>query len=131
MIRKTIKIPIYGCKIIVILDEDINEISKTLYKKFGEEWNEVEADGLVMGTNKGIHTYYLLLSTKKLDISLFTHETIHLCTKILTERGHDSLKEGDEPLAYLSGYIAEEVYKVLLRNNIEINKPKIRNAKTT
>lgn len=131
MIKKSISIPIYECKVVVCIDKDINEFAKTLYKKFGMgDVDLVESQGMVVANDTiADTTYYLLLGIDYLNINLLMHETIHLAIRILRHRGHDSLDKGDEPVAYLGGYIAEEVYKTMVKNNIEFKKPKTRRAK--
>lgn len=129
-LRKIIKIPVYSCKVIIYIEPEIGDTYRELLAKFKQEDDDdVGFDGLVMNTPGDVTTYHMLLATNALDQNVLTHESVHLAVKILKHRGHDSLSGGDEPLAYLSGFIAAEIDKILIRNNIELKKPRMRNAK--
>ena len=124
MLRKTISIPVYNCKVVVIIDNDINPHAKKIFKK-----HKIEYEGMfyaiVINPPDDIHLYYILLSYPDLTLNTFVHEITHLGAFILQDRGHTS-SDADEPLAYLNGYLAGEIEKIMDKNNIPfIKKPKL------
>ena len=128
--KKTIKIPIYNCRVFVYLGTEVSQTYRALLAKFKEEDDEdVAFDGVVMNTPGDPSSYHMLLDTEVITPNLLTHEAVHLAIKILKHRGHDSIQEGEEPLAYLCGFLVEEVYKILIKNNIELKLPKVRRGK--
>lgn len=124
MLRRTIDIPVYGCKVIVVFDDDINLHTKKIFKKHKIEDDGMTYYAIVISPGDNIHLYYILFSYPALTLNTFVHEITHLGAYILQERGHRS-DDGDEPLAYLNGYLAGQIEKIMQRNNIEFKKPKL------
>lgn len=45
------------------------------------------------------------------------HECTHICSLLMADKGMTYEVDNDEPMAYLMGYIAEQVYEVLSRDS--------------
>jgi hypothetical protein len=123
MIKRTINIPVYNCKVVVYFDHDINDLARKLCKKHKVEREDGEAYAEVFGIAEHIHLYFILFSVPSLTMNLFVHEITHLGGRILKDRGHHN-PDHDEPLAYLNGYLAGEIEKIMQKNQIEFKKPK-------
>lgn len=128
MTKRTINIPLYNCKVVVYFDHDINDIAKKLCKKHKVEREDGETYAEVFGVSENIHLYYILFSLPYFNLNLFVHELTHLGGKILRDRGHSN-PEQDEPLAYLNGYLAGEIEKIMEKNNITFIKKTKTNGK--
>ena len=124
MLKRTINIPIYQCRVVIVFDTDINEQIKLLFKKDGVEDDGSMYNALVYRPAGTLKTYYLMYGTSVFTLNIFVHELSHLSGMILKDRGENGIDS--EPLAYLAGYLAEEVEKIMLKNNIDFIKPKLK-----
>ena len=122
MIKRTLTIPIYECKVVLIFDKDISAASKRIHQRHKMEWPGHINYAEVIAINETVHLYYILFSTEYLTLNLLVHEITHLGGTILMDRGEETINS--EPLAYLNGYLAEAIEKVMVRCNIEFIKPK-------
>ena len=123
MLKRTISIPLYDCKVIVIFAPDINIESKRICRKHKiDSEDSAEEYCSVISSPDSVHLYYILFGTDYLTLNRFVHEISHLGGSILKSRGYTQID--DEPLAYLNGYIAQEIEKIMLKNNIEFIKAK-------
>jgi len=120
MIKTTIKIPVYNCKVMVLVDTffNINKESKAICKKNKVKHNG-SSDYACVITTDDIHTYYILFSKNHMGIKTITHEVTHLGATILNDRDIDT--DGDsEAFAYLNGFLAEEIEKIMEDNNLRL-----------
>lgn len=115
--QRTFSIPVYNCKVVLIVEPDINDAIRRVYKKHRLGSHEEFWYAGVVWPTENIHTYYLLYGSKYLTINMFVHEISHLGNRILRDRGHNSSAD-DEPLAYLNGHLAETVHSILQKQNI-------------
>lgn len=128
MVRRTINIPLYGCKVYVVFAPDTNEESARICKKLGYRRAGGSNYAEVIGCET-VHAYYILYSTDHLTLNILVHEVTHLGGLILKDRGYN--QSDDEPLAYLNGYLAGELENIMIRNNIPfIQKPTRGKSKT-
>ena len=118
MIKETIKIPVYNCNVIVIIDTyfNMNNESKRLCKKYKIK-HDTSDYACMIGTDT-YKLYYILFSKNHLSINHLVHEITHLGGTILNNR--DIATDGDsEAFAYLNGFLAEAIKKVMDDNNLE------------
>lgn len=123
MIRRTLNIGLYDCKVVVCFAPDINEQSRKIHQRHRLDYNGDQDYACVIVPPESVHLYYLLYGTSSLTLNRFVHEITHLGGTILKDRGHE-LSGDDEPLAYLNGYLAEEIYKIMVKNQIDFIKPR-------
>lgn len=121
--RFTISLDLYNCRITVILtDDSINKIYKRLQKKYSEQYiiEEIEPMGMAFSPDNDTSIYYIILNftNNQIDIWAFVHEIDHIKNYILKYRGVHYNRINDESGAYLSGYIADCIYKIMKKKEI-------------
>lgn len=111
-----IDIPIYYDKIVVVY---CYKGFKKAFKKYKLQGNYKQIEALVFrkNTKSGRTKYYALFSN--LDKAVIAHETVHLVNHIFEDRYIEVDTKNDEPQAYLTGWIFDNVYKALKKLNHE------------
>jgi hypothetical protein len=107
MIKKKIKIPIYHGELTIILDKDLSYIEKT-YKTAS-----LEDFGAVTLKDKFSYRHYIVAFTDSNHLSNIAHEIIHLKNYIYLDCAMELDRYNDEPEAYLSGWLFDEIHKIL------------------
>lgn len=102
MKSKTVDIPIYFGKLIIIKTDDFKEVDR-VYKTKAK--NKLY-DAIVFKTIKEGHH---VVAIKVVDWSVIAHETVHLVNNIFLECGIQLDRVNDEPQAYLTGWIINEI----------------------
>ena len=109
MTDKTIDIPIYDCKLRVII---------TKPKKLNEQLKEVGYKGRVKGCN-GIALrypdtpqYYTMALTTKADAGTIAHESLHMVINIMRDVDIAFDYDNSEPMTYLLQFIVDCVTKI-------------------
>lgn len=101
-----INIPIYKCRLKIILNKNAKKLEKDWYKKLD---------------NCGALTRNYLADEGSVAVSFFdskpkiedvVHEFHHATSMIMDYIGHKVHKDGDEPSAYLIGYLVKEYMKM-------------------
>ena len=105
-VRRT-KLPLYDCKVSIVIDDNLEPVYERLCKKFKLKFEPGNMEGAVV-TGDMDH-YYLLLSLPHLSHNAIGHELHHLVTNIMKDRG---IVE-EESSAWLSGYLNDLIYKTL------------------
>lgn len=111
----TVKFPTYGCKLVIIVVDNVkNEVEK-LYKKYKIlEKFEDEAEGaLVMPS---METYYLLLDKSFITHNTIAHEIFHAAVRITEDRAITD----EEAQAWMAGHITESLYKFLDKKKLQV-----------
>lgn len=107
MIKKTIKIPIYYGKLTMILDKDLSFIEKkyktSSLKDFGAVTLKIENE----------YRHYIVAFTDAEHLSNIAHEIVHIKNHIFLDIGAKIDIYNDEPEAYLTGWLFDEIYKFL------------------
>tara|TARA_R110000751_G_scaffold26901_7_gene71571 strand:- start:21340 stop:21660 length:321 start_codon:yes stop_codon:yes gene_type:complete len=99
---QTIDIPIYKTKILVFNNEE------TLRRKFPKTKFDIQKDTRGYScTVDNIHIIYL----QEYNIPIITHESLHVCWYILSERGIKCTPDNHEAQAYLLELIVFNVLK--------------------
>ena len=97
MIKKTINIPIYQCKLTIILDKDLSYVTKK-YKTI-----DLSNYGAVTMRIPDKHSEYIIAFEYN-EGSIIAHEVTHLVNYIFKDRGVELDVNNDEPKAYLTGW---------------------------
>ncbi len=105
---QTIDIPIYKTKILVFNNEE------TLRTRFPRTNFNIQEDTRGYScTVDGIHILYF----KEQSIPIITHESLHVCWYILTERGIKCTPDNHEAQAYLLELIVFNILKLRWNDN--------------
>jgi len=106
MRNKTIDIPIYFGKLTILLTDDWMELD-ILYK-IKVDNNLYDA---VVFEIKDNDEY--IVAIKKVEWSIIAHEVVHIVNAIFLNCGIELDRRNDEPQAYLTGWITNEIDKHL------------------
>lgn len=98
-----IKIPMYYVDVYCFTPK----MNKELENK--HEWDVCES-GLTMNRIK--ESRLLIVRFRDDSPSVVAHEMLHVVQMIMTFIGHNYDESGDEPSAYLLGYLVEEYYRL-------------------
>lgn len=116
---KKIKLATYNCNLIIIITDQLTSEVNNIYKKLNHNDSfQGEAEGVLLTLD--IDNYYLLYDVQYLSNNTIAHEIYHAVVKVTEDR--DIVDE--ESQAWLCGYLAEEVYKYIQKNNFKIVKGK-------
>lgn len=105
MKKKKINIPIYCCKLTIILDKDLSYIEN----KYGTE--SLSNCGAV--TSDEEEKNYIVAFTDNKDLSLIAHEVVHIKNAIYRDCYMQLDVKNDEPEAYLTAWLFEQIYNFL------------------
>lgn len=110
MKSKTIEIPIYRAELTIILDKDLSAIEK--------KYSSTSLEGFGAVTIKDDYKYrtYLVVFTDKDDVSNIVHEVVHIKNYIYEDCAMKVNTDDDEPEAYLTAWLFDEIYKFLKTN---------------
>lgn len=114
MSKTTIKVPLYECKVILIVTSTMEELQQHVMKKKKANVDVLDTYGVVF--NWGNAEYVLALKEDSLSHNLLAHEIFHLTMAITTDI--DIVDE--ESQAWLNGHLTENVYKSLKKKNFAI-----------
>jgi len=107
MRKKTIKIPIYGGTLTMILDDDLKYVEKQYKTTCLDDF------GAVTLKNPKGYKEYAVAFTDKDHLSNIAHEIVHLKNYIFLDCGAQLEIHNDEPEAYLTGFLFDEIYNFL------------------
>lgn len=115
-LQKSIKIKIYDTTVCFIVCEDAQKKVNQLYKKYntGMKFNEY-LEGLMFTVS--MNRYYLVVGEAHLTHNTILHELFHTVKAIAFDR---NISE-EESLAWIQGFIGEQIYKFLESKNIKIS----------
>ena len=114
MSKTTIKVPLYECKVILIVTSTMEELQQHVRKRKKANVDVLDTYGVVF--NWGNAEYVLALKEDSLSHNLLAHEIFHLTMAITTDI--DIVDE--ESQAWLNGHLTENVYKALKKKNFAI-----------
>jgi hypothetical protein len=110
MKRQTINIPIYYGKLTMILDNDLSSIQKEF------ETTSLEDFGAVTIKHKTDYRHYIVAFTDAQHLSNVAHEIVHIKNYIYLDCGMELDRYNDEPEAYLTGWLFDEIFGFLNKN---------------
>lgn len=105
MIVKKIKIPIYDGSLTIVFDKDLSWVEN----KF--KTPSLEKYGAVTIKDESKYRHYVVAFESK-DNSLIAHEIVHLINYIYVDCGIELDRVNDEPQAYFTGWLFEQIEKV-------------------
>lgn len=104
---KTISIPIYCCKMTIIFDTDLKYVQKK-YKTIS-----LENFGAVTLKDESKYRHYVVAFSYKNHLSNIAHEIVHIKNHIYLDCAMELDRHNDEPEAYLTGYLFDEIYNFI------------------
>jgi hypothetical protein len=107
MKSKTVNIPIYCGKLTIIIDKDLLWVEKK-YKTIS-----LEDFGAV--TLK--YRHYVVAFTDTKHLSNIAHEIVHIKNYIYLDCAMELDRYNDEPEAYLTGWLFDEIHKFVEEQN--------------
>jgi hypothetical protein len=111
----TIKLPTYGCEVVISVVDTVSEEAKRLYKKYGiNEQFGMEAEGALIMPDS--FKYYLILSKSYLTHNTIAHEVFHATVRVTEDRDITD----EEAQAWLAGHISGVIYKFLQKKKLQI-----------
>lgn len=113
---KTISIPIYFGHLRIVVTDSFTDASK----KFGVDHGDIDPEQMgafvdVWSNGIGVD-YFTVFFKPDPEPALIAHEVVHLVNGIYIQRHMDLDKRNDEPQAYLTGWITEQIYKHVKQN---------------
>lgn len=115
------KIPLYEGMFVVILTNDKERLRGHI-----PEFNDEIIFGHTFYTNwDGYGGYVVVLNFdsgfKKMSHGVISHEALHACLMIAEDRGFVPDFENSEPLAYLIGWITDQIYSVIEKHGFKVS----------
>lgn len=107
MKKKTINIPIYEVSLTMILAENLSEVQKK-YKT-----SPLEGFGAVTFTDDTKYRHQVVAFTDADHFSNIAHEIVHIKNNIYMDCNMELDRKNDEPEAYLTGWLFDEIYNFL------------------
>jgi len=107
MKQKTIRIPIYCCKLTIVIDKDLQWVEKK-YKTIS-----LENFGAVTFKDKNKYRHYVVAFTDANHLSNIAHEIVHIKNQIYVDCAMELDRFNDEPEAYLTGWLFDEIHEFL------------------
>jgi len=118
---KATEIPLYRSKLIIVLTNSKDKLSKYL-PDFALE-NDAIYGHAWMDNYKGFQGFYMILNFdnpyRDLKHGCIAHEAMHLVHYLAEERGFQSDFNNDEPLTYLIEWITDEAYKFINKHKFK------------
>lgn len=106
MRSKILNIPIFNCKLTIVLDKDLSYVEKK-YKT-----SSLKNFGAVTIKDETKYRNYVV-AFEYSDGSIIAHEIVHIINYIYLDCGIELDRVNDENQAYLTGWLFGEIYKFL------------------
>lgn len=107
MKKTTIDIPIYCCKLTIILDKDLSYVEKKYKTKSLSDF------GAVTLKDESKYRHYVVGFTDATHLSNIAHEIVHLKNQIYVDSAMEVDRYNDEPEAYLTGWLFDQINNFL------------------
>jgi uncharacterized protein YlbG (UPF0298 family) len=107
MRKTTIDIPIYCCKLTIILDNDLSYVEKKYKTKSLSDF------GAVTLKDEDRYRHYVVGFTDATHLSNIAHEIVHLKNFIYIDSTMELDRYNDEPEAYLTGWLFDQINNFL------------------
>lgn len=120
MYKLTLKVPVYNFVCDVIIAKNIEKYINKELKRQGDE----DLVDLVHGfaiTTEVTNRYMLFFNEESLTVNTITHELSHLVDYVFDNRGI-AKQYGDEPRAYLTGHLSEQLFDYVIKKKLLKNK---------
>lgn len=99
----TIDIPIYQCKLTIILDKDLSCVEDKYNTKSLEDFGAV-----TLRDTEDRH--YVVAFTDKKHLSNIAHEIVHIKNFLYLDCAMELDRHNDEPEAYLTGWLFDQIH---------------------
>lgn len=106
MKKKTINIPIYECKLTMILDKDLSYVEKKYSTKSLSDYGAI-----TMRVPNKFSEYVVAFEYS--EGTIIAHEVVHLVNYIYQDKGIELDRYNDEHSAYLTGWLYKQIDKFL------------------
>lgn len=106
MRKNTIEVPIYCCKLTMIIDKNLSYVEKKYKTKSLEDF------GAVTLKDENDYRHYVVAFESD-DRSIVAHEIVHIVNHIYLDCAMELDTYNDEPQAYLTGWLFNEIDKFL------------------
>lgn len=107
MKKKIINIPIYDCKLTVIVSSDLSAVTKMYKLK-----EDVSNFGAFTFKDESKYRHYVMALEDDWRSNV-VHEIVHIVNHIYIDCAMELDRHNDEPQAYLSGWLYEQIDKFL------------------
>lgn len=107
-VRK-IKIPLYFGELVVIECKNFSKINERYKTEMTNEWQA----GVIRHTTKKGYTQYIVAFLEKPSPQTIAHEAVHIVNHIFADRYVNLDLYNDEPQAYLTGWVVEQIHKTI------------------
>lgn len=117
--QKKISIKAFGCSVLLILTDRLHLAEKQIHKKHNtmeKPCEDGEAEGVTISV--GFDLYVMILDMKHISYNLVGHEVCHVVQRITRDRE----MEDEETMAWLTGYLCEEVHIFINKDNGHLGK---------
>ncbi len=119
-IKKSIDIPIYTGKLVIILTNESDRLPEHIQD------NSIDLHAMsfvndIKDNRIGFHVVFNFWGISKVYHGVIAHEIRH-CVDLITEYHGIEMTKINEPAAYLTGWVADQVYLMLKENKL---KPKL------
>lgn len=117
--QKKISIKAFGCSVLLILTDRLHLAEKHVHKKYKtseKPCEDGEAEGVTISV--GFDLYVMILDMKHISYNLVGHEVCHVVQRITNDRDITD----EETMAWLTGYLCEEVHTFINKANGGLGK---------
>lgn len=122
--QKKITIKAFECSVLLILTDKVHQAEASVHRKYKtleEAIGEDEADGLTISVS--FNLYVVILDINSVSYNLVGHEVCHAVQRIAGDREITD----DETMAWLTGYLCEEVHTFInkIKHEQSNQRPKV------
>ena len=111
---KKIEIPIYYGYLVIVVSDNYQEVAK----KYNLKENVDLYGAFVWVKKKEVGaSEFLICIDENISNHLIAHEVVHLVNAIFLQTGCELDRQNDEPQAYLTGWVFQQIEKFLTKNN--------------
>ena len=132
MVTTNIPIPIYGRRLHVVITEDFVKDLPEINKKYKHTLTP-EDECLGMSERRQGHLlviinvarHYKIFSHKYVEAHIaetIAHEAVHACNQLYTNIGAVVDQNNDEPQAYLTGWLVQQITLTYLKHKEDVKK---------
>lgn len=111
-----VRVDVYSCNVHIVVTDDMSAYVQELNKQFGCAKDIDDSEGFMFTPD--LKTYYVVFDDQYLTHNTIAHEVFHLSCSICKDR---DIKE-EEPQAWLSGFLTENIYKFIDKKNLVLKK---------
>ncbi|MDO6737078.1 hypothetical protein [Wenyingzhuangia sp. 2_MG-2023] len=108
------KVPLYGGYLAIVLTNDLHLLKTKVDPNFSRDYVYAHAIHL---NYKSRETFCIVLNIdsdqKNISPGVVSHEALHITSFIADTRGFVADFNNDEPLAYLQGWVTDQVHKFI------------------